>query len=304
MSAEDSGLWWAGDILGEDCLEHVERLEGGYASVVWRLSARTERGPRSYVLKQLTPAAHQANPDLVAREVRVLEALAPLGLPVPELVAADPEGRTTRAPALLMTALPGGLLQGEDALRRSIPELVRAVTDWQERARALVAGRRFQPWFDAEAPKPRPATPRPEAWQRAAQIARRFPPPVADGFIHRDPHPANMLFVEERVTGVIDWPHGGRGPRGFDISRIALNLACLLDVEATRELRDRWEHATGVRHDPLLDIYALLESEDPSTDMVPAFSAQGIHVSGARLRERQEAFLVDALDRMTVRRLK
>lgn len=303
MSAPAALLEWAADVVGTHRFEQVESLPGGSASDVWRLHARTERGPLTVVAKQLRPRVLALDAGLIGREQRVLEALRPLGLPVPEPLASDPDGICSGRPALLMSLLEGELLQGADALRAAIPAFVDAMDLWQSRARDVVAGRRFAPWFDVSEPRPHPLSARAELWDRAAEIARRFPAPAATGFIHRDPHPANMLFANDRLAGVLDWPHAGRGPRGMDVSRMAINLACTLDVDATRELRERWEHRTGARHDPLLDVYALLECDEATGSAVPAFEALGVHLDGAEIRRRMEAFLADALQRMTVRRL-
>ncbi len=303
MTAPDALLEWAADVVGTSRFERVDTLPGGSASAVWRLSARTERGPLTVVAKQLRPRVTEIDAGLIARERRILEALGPLALPVPEPLASDPDGICSGRPALLMSLVEGELLQGAEALRGAIPAFVDAIDLWQTRARDVVAGRRFAPWFDIAEPRPRPRSERPELWARATEIARRFPSPAVTGFIHRDPHPANMLFADGRLAGVVDWPHAGRGPRGVDVSRMAINLACTLDVDATRELRERWEHRTGERHDPLLDIYALLESEEATERPVPAFEALDVHLDGTEIRRRLEAFLADALQRMTVRRL-
>ena len=85
---------------------------------------------------------------------------------------------------------------------------------------------------------------------------------------------------------------------------MALNLACLLDVGATQALRECWEAATESRHDPLLDVYAVLESNPTPDDADPTRDALGIPLAGSVVIERLEAFLEDALRRMTVRRLK
>ncbi|MEE4299658.1 MAG: phosphotransferase [Pseudomonadales bacterium] len=301
MTAPAALLEWAADVVGTPHFERVDALAGGSASAIWRLVARTDRGPMTVVAKQLRGHAVELDAGLIGRELRVLEALRPLGLPVPEPLASDPDGICSGRPALLMSLMEGELLQGADALRAAIPEYVAAIVHWQHRARDVVAGRRFEPWFDLSAAHAPGADG--ELWARAAEIARRFPRPAATGFIHRDPHPANMLFSSGRLTGVIDWPHAGRGPRGMDVSRVAINLACTNDVDATRELRERWEHVTGERHDPLLDVYALLESVEATGSPLPAFEALGVHLDGVEIRRRREAFLADTLRRMTVRRL-
>lgn len=42
-------------------------------------------------------------------------------------------------------------------------------------------------------------------------------PQVKPCFIHRDYHPTNILWVDDKVSGVVDWVNACRGPAGIDI---------------------------------------------------------------------------------------
>jgi aminoglycoside phosphotransferase (APT) family kinase protein len=39
-------------------------------------------------------------------------------------------------------------------------------------------------------------------------------------FIHRDYHQGNVLWHDNRVSGVIDWTTGCTGPPGIDLARL------------------------------------------------------------------------------------
>jgi aminoglycoside phosphotransferase (APT) family kinase protein len=298
VNADDPALVWAATRLGIDALVDRGRLPGGSASTVRLL----EHGDGRWVLKTVAPGRDAGDPALIGREASVLEALEPLGLPVPRVLAVDARGAETDGPALLMSWLPGCLPQGADAVRASIPALVEVLVELQRRTRALIAGRRWHPWFEPDRPPRAEDREREAPWGRAAEIVRRFPTPGADGFIHRDPHPANLLLDDGAVTGVLDWANAGRGPRGVDLARLCLNLACLCDVDAASAAREHWQSLTGARHDPLLDVYALLESDLAASGGHPTRDALGIHLDAATLGDRLDAFLVDTLRRMTVRR--
>lgn len=314
MSVDAGTLRWAAARLRLDAVEDRGPLVGGSTSIVHVLGPRRRYGDRPghaagtagddevWVLKQAPPERPAAVRALIEREARILEALAPLDLLVPRVIACDPTGTDTRGPALLMTRMPGTLLRGRAGLRAAIPTYVDAIRTCHREARALIAGRRWRPWFDLEH-LPLPADhARAELWRRAIDVVRRFPAPLADGFIHRDPHPANLLYSDGRLTGMLDWANAGRGPRGVDVSRLCLNLACLLDVDATRDLRECYQDSAAVRHDPLLDVYALLESEFLHPTGHPTWRALGIDLDAATIRDRLDAFLQDTLRRMTVRR--
>ena len=58
---------------------------------------------RRYVLDDIL----DETPDLVTHEAHALELVAPLAVPTPELLAHDPRGEQTDAPALVISALEG-----------------------------------------------------------------------------------------------------------------------------------------------------------------------------------------------------
>ena len=44
-------------------------------------------------------------------------------------------------------------------------------------------------------------------------------------FLHRDFHPGNLLWTDERITGVVDWVSACAGPPEEDIGHCRANLA-------------------------------------------------------------------------------
>ena len=87
--------------------------------------------------------------------------------------------------------------------------------------------------------------------------------------VHQDFHPGNMLSVDGRLTGVIDWDGAGRGDAGFDLvtlrfgihpagaeRRVVERLDALLEEMPTRVLRPAWAHMSlrmtdwAIRHFP------------------------------------------------------
>lgn len=84
----------------------AERLAGGASSTV--LALRDAAGASRFVLRLFDDRAWlAAEPDLVAHELAALAEAARTGLPVPEVVAAEPTGEVFGAPAILTTYLPG-----------------------------------------------------------------------------------------------------------------------------------------------------------------------------------------------------
>lgn len=274
-------------------------MPGGRSSQVWLL-----QGPghdSAAVVKLAAPASAGGDERLIRREAIILQALAPLALPVPEVLAADVSGARAGRPALLMKRAPGALLSGQDALRAAIPAMAQSLVLCQRRAHNLVAGRRWMPWEPASGFRVPSWSTRETLWNRAIRVVQGFAPPRCNAFIHRDPHPANMLFENGSVSAVLDWPHAGRGPAGFDGARMAMNLCCLLGMDAATTFRGAFEAASGQRQDPLLEVYAACEFL-PDPELAAAAEVLDIELSRNQARGRLENFLADAMRRMTSRR--
>ncbi len=297
---EDRALTWARETLGLAPGAQAESLPGGHGGQAWLIHAPD--APGEAVLKLAIPARDGGDERLIAREAIILKALAPYDLPVPEFIAVDPLGQLAGAPALLMSRRPGRLLAGTDAIRDAVPAMASALAECQLRTHNLVAGRRWCPWQPTEGYRVPSWSTREALWNRAIRVVQRFQPPRCDAFIHRDPHPANMLFEEGSVSAVLDWPHAGRGPSGFDGARMALNLCCLVGLDAAATFRAAFEERLARRHDPLLDVYAACEFL-PDTNLDRTATALGIELSRNQARGRLENFLADAMRRMTSRRL-
>jgi aminoglycoside phosphotransferase (APT) family kinase protein len=61
-------------------------------------------------------------------------------------------------------------------------------------------------------------------WERAIAVSASPPPELPERFIHRDFHPGNTLWEGARLTGVVDWTTGSRGPAAVDLGHLRVNL--------------------------------------------------------------------------------
>lgn len=294
-----SALAWALDHADLPTASKALPMAGARGSQVWLL-----QGPDpadAAVLKLAAPASAGGDERLIRREAVILEALAPLAMPVPELLAADASGAKAGLPALLMKRAPGALLSGQEALRDAMPAMAEALILCQRRTHNLVAGRRWMPWQPANGFHVPSWSTREALWNRAIRVVQGFQSPRCDAFIHRDPQPTNLLFEDGAVSAVLDWPHAGRGPAGFDGARLALHLCCLLGMDAATTFRGAFENVLGHRQDPLLEVYAACEFL-PDPVLEANAGALGIELSRNQARGRLENFLADAMRRMTSRR--
>jgi Ser/Thr protein kinase RdoA (MazF antagonist) len=235
---------------------------------------------RRLVLKLYRPDPTEA--DCAGREARILELLAPAGLPVPHVVAMDREGTDSEWPALLMTRMPGR--------RRFRP---REVGPWLDglarlmaRIHALQLPSESLPAYElwgAQDPLPMPSWwSRPEVWARAVEVFRGPAPEERPIFIHRDFHPGNVLWKGRRPSAIVDWLHGCRGPAAVDVAHCRLNLW----RDNGPEVANAWTALVGGSLHPYWDVAdALSWIPDPALD-------------GARVARRFESFIVDAVSRL------
>ncbi|KZE37141.1 hypothetical protein AV656_11200 [Bhargavaea cecembensis] len=61
-------------------------------------------------------------------------------------------------------------------------------------------------------------------WERAYRIFREERADAAPVFVHGDFEPANVLFLDGRVTGITGWGHAGSGPAQLDVGRMRVAL--------------------------------------------------------------------------------
>ncbi|MEU0939193.1 phosphotransferase [Embleya sp. NPDC005971] len=204
------------------------------------------------------------------QEARVLRLLADTAVPAPELIAARLVGP---APALLTTRLPGTPEPPSDpaVLLSGAAELLATVHAVDPAAADPVA---YAPYYDPAVDGARTVptwTTRPHVWQRMFVALAEEPPHAAPGFIHRDFHAEQLLWLDERIVGVVDWTTGCVGPRGIDLARFRLNLALSHGVAVAEEFLSAYAKASGrtEEHHPYWDLLdagdALLDWPEPRT---------------------------------------
>jgi aminoglycoside phosphotransferase (APT) family kinase protein len=215
-------------------------------------------------------------------EVTALELLEPTPVPAPRLLAHDLHGRAFDTPALLTTRLPGSVVTVPadlddylEQLARMLP-LIHAIDG---------AGRLpdYAPYYPDDRLVPPPWSERPGLWERVFEVATGPAPPSRRCFIHRDYHPYNVLWVDGRISGVLDWPTAAWGPPGIDLARLRLDVAHDIGPDvAERFLRI---HAAvtdeGDDHDPHWDLVDLADCIPDATPPVDAEEA----ASWARFEE-------------------
>jgi aminoglycoside phosphotransferase (APT) family kinase protein len=275
------------------------RMTGGISSVVHRLTIDHGSHRDVLVLRQHEPGAHalveSETAALVRHEAAVLRAVHDAGLPTPELIAVDAEGRESDGcPALLMTRVPGRVdvtpADPESWLRQMAAMAVR-IHDVQ-----LEAGP-FQDRIDAAAPVIPASATRPAVWEAAFGILRQQAPEPATRFIHRDFQHFNLLWQRGRLAGVVDWTMSCTGPADFDLGHCRINLAVLFGADRAERFRLAYEAEAGRAVDPWWDLYALTAYSDEWRHFIPVQVAGRAPVDIAGMTSRVEDLLEATLRR-------
>jgi Ser/Thr protein kinase RdoA (MazF antagonist) len=236
---------------------------------------------RRYVLKLYRP--DPSEPDSAGREARMLELLAPTGLPVPRLLALDREGTDTVWPALLMTRMAGRRRFRPREVRPWLEGMARLASRIHSAPVPLDALPSYRLWGARDALEMPAWWTRPSVWKVAVDLFRRPAPAETVAFIHRDFHPGNLLWKGRRPSAIVDWLHGCRGPVSVDVAHCRLNLW----LDNGPGVANAWlEECGATGHHPYWDIAdALSWIPDPAVD-------------GLRRAQRYESFIVDAVSRL------
>lgn len=263
----DQAVRWVTDALGPGSrLLTARRLRPGGWHVNHAVDVACADGRvRRLVLRRWARPGWEADdPDYtVDREVRVLALLAATPVPVPEVVAADPDGSRCGAPAILATRLPGHPPRPADAgsrgFCRQLAGTLALIHDEGDRARAVVVPYRL--YYDRARAEPARWMSGSRTWARAVAAVREAPPPAAPTLIHRDYHPENTLWSRARLTGVVDWTQASWGPPELDVAHMRWNLAIDHGQQVADQFLACYRAVTGraLEHQGYWDLVSLLD---------------------------------------------
>jgi aminoglycoside phosphotransferase (APT) family kinase protein len=210
-----------------------------------------------------------------ANEAAVLELLDDTEVPAPRLLAADSYGRICDVPALLTTRVPGRPAARPWDMDAFLIEMAQVLARIHE-VPLEIALPPYTPYRDpAEHGDRRPPewSGSAELWERVFEAVSGPAPDTAGGFIHRDFHPGQTVWSGDRLTGIVDWTTGCRGPYGIDVARMRINLAMDYGVEVAERFQTIYHEVTGqVTRHPYWD---LTDAADAILDM-PAPRTQDV----------------------------
>jgi aminoglycoside phosphotransferase (APT) family kinase protein len=263
-----------------------------------RLSGAT--GARTAVLK----IAASEVADAVRTEAAALTAAAAGRLPVPRLLAADPDGADAGVPVLLQSVVAGRStippVASGDRLRAAGAALAAVHAVRPGPGHALPVRERPIPASDFVAARRAGAasTPLLDAAEVGMREGRaRVDDPV---LVHGDIWHGNLLWTGDRVSGIVDWDMAGVGHPGVDVGALRLDAALLYGIEAAGPVLDGWRAVGAGPADgsqPYWDVVAAANTPTDLAGFLPVIQDQGRpDLDAAVLTARRDDFLRRALD--------
>jgi aminoglycoside phosphotransferase (APT) family kinase protein len=120
--------------------------------------------------------------------------------------------------------------------------------------------------------------------------------------VHGDLWCGNTLWRSERLVAVIDWDCAGLGAAGIDLGSLRGDAALCYGIEAADHVLAGWQREAGRPAESVAywDVVAMLCTPPDMGLVLPAISGMTgrTDLTAELLRERRDAFLTDALDRL------
>ena len=266
-------------------IESVVRLEGGQHALTWRVQATN---PDLTVVVRQFPAGDPAP----AREQEVLQALDGLRGLAPVPLGGDLDARWSEYPTSLIS-----WLDGQADITPSAPETWAAqLGHTLAIVHAIPLGRLsglpsvFDRSSGAQALAGPLATTIQSRWARITGASKVL--------THSDYWSGNVVWRDESLTGVVDWPGAAVGPRGFDVGWCRLDLVLLFEERIADIFLAAYESAMGRSLDNvgLWDSWALARSHDAVETWVPNYAPLGrADLDSEELRKRHSQWTVHLL---------
>lgn len=260
----------------------ITRLGGGQHADTWRVD--TENPAHSMVVRQFP-----VGDDAGASEQHVLRTLDGLGGLAPVLLGGDLNARWSAHPTSVISWLDGQADITPADPERWAEELGRALALVHSLPSERVSG--LASVFDR-----RGGSEDALDGPLASEVQSHWAQVTASAKVltHCDYWSGNVVWRDGKLTGVVDWSGGARGPRGYDAGWCRLDLVLLFDERVADVFLGAYEHAVGstVGDTLLWDSWALARSHRVVESWAPNYAPLGrgdLHPSELRRRHSRWA---------------
>lgn len=306
VSLSEGGLaTMLAEIAPAAAIQNVSPVSCGLASATYAIDTTTG----DFIMKRFRPHRLAEAPlewDRLTFAQRVV------GVPVPEPVALDVDGRWFGPPALVMSRLRGRVDVTPTDLARWLVQLARALaaiheTDTVGAGGPLLGGPPLGHWGigDWERLQQEPDWPSSVLVDRCVEAIHhsRLSPDGAPVLVHGDFHPGNVLWTQGTLTGLVDWSAARLGSRWFEFAQCRAGVALLFGMRAVRVLTGHYLQVAAVEPVdlPVFDLMSgLVARQLGPVQWLPGYRQQGCTDTPQQFAARMPPFLHQALAELGV----
>lgn len=302
MVLPEKVLKWIVDTFDSNVLVQSNvRLKGSTSSILHRITLNVDDQLVNLCVRQFNNREWvKQEPDLALHEAESLRLAAKVEIETPELIAYREKGDKHNTPMALMTMLDGTVELKPKHLKKWVDGLANALAGihkvnadhfkWEYFTYQNINNFKIPKWSNV-----------PRLWKKAIEIAKGPVPEFVPCLIHRDYHPANVLWKNDEVSGVVDWVNACRGPAGIDVGHCRVNLAMLYDVSMADAFLTAYQESTHtVLNDQVYwDIISLIDILEGPPTVYPGWEAFGVTgLTDNMMEERLDKYLESLVTRL------
>lgn len=296
-SLSDTMCKWIINVVNHQAsIQSAHKLPGATSSVLYTLVIKEGEKERSLVLREFNNVGWLSDePDIAWHEACSLNMAARTGLPVPSLIACDKDGEACGVPVILMSHLKGEVVLKPENMQSWLQQLAESLIQihqvnaddfsWNYFSYNEIDKIAIPEWSKV-----------PDVWRIAISYAKKPHPKYKPCFIHRDYHPANVLWHDGKVSGVVDWANACCGPAGIDLGHCRWNLAMLYGIQIADEFLAAYQTIAGSTfyYDPYWDILSVIDTLSGSPTVYSGWRDFGItELTDALMVERTDQYIED-----------
>jgi aminoglycoside phosphotransferase (APT) family kinase protein len=299
LLSDDTRAWIEGATSAR--ITGITRIRAATSCLLHQIELDGDTGRRQVVLRRFTDQSWvKREPDVALREGGSLQHARRASLPTPTFLAADPAGERCGVPATLVTKVPGQVVLSPTNPDAWVTGLAQAAA-LIHRVDASGFRWKYGRYNDGERLSVPAWSQEPRAWQKAIELANGSSPSYPECFVHRDYHPSNVLWEGDRVSGIVDWVNGCRGPAGIDVAWCRHNLASLHGVTIADDFLNAYVECAGnnFEYDPYWDLMSVVELLPGPPTMYEGWSLAGFpRITNTVIRERVDAYIASVVARL------
>ncbi|TCP69454.1 aminoglycoside phosphotransferase (APT) family kinase protein [Baia soyae] len=255
----------------------------------------------TYVLRLYTNQEwNEQEPDLAFHEASSLNKMGSSSLQTPQMIAVDEMGEQAGYPAVLMTKVPGKA-QLSPMDQNALSQLAKTLHSIH--SMEVDFKWTYSSYYEMEALQAPKWSYQENVWKKAIEYTKRVQSDYTGQdvtFIHRDYHPMNVLWDDQKITGVVDWVNACIGPRGVDVGHCRLNLALLYGVEIADQFLLEYEKvAESFTYHPYWDLRMIFEFLPGPPTVYQGWLDVGVTgLTDRRIEQRFEAYMRSVWERI------